>query len=132
VLWEWRFQNVPGVTSYESQEVLIFSSKIFCIQQIVITFSHHKYHIIIKFLPGGFQLAIYIMLITYLVRGIILFLIRNEYVWHFVFSKKLRGSLERKMDCVDVTTKNVSKFLTITSSDFFENLSTEESFRKCL
>ena len=83
-------------------------------------------------MPGGFQLAIYIMLITYLVRGIILFLIRNEYVWHFVFSKKLRGSLERKMDCVDVTTKNVSKFLTITSSDFFENLSTEESFRKCL
>lgn len=38
-----KFQNVPGVTSYESSEVLRFCNRIFCIQHIVITLSHHKY-----------------------------------------------------------------------------------------
>lgn len=62
-----KFQNVPGVTSSESPEVLRFSNKIFCIQHIVITLSHHEYHIDIKLLPGSFQLAIYMLLIAYLV-----------------------------------------------------------------
>lgn len=63
-----KFQNVPGVTSYESiLEVLRFSNNIFCFQRIVITLSHHKYHINIRLLPGNFQSATCMLLIAYLV-----------------------------------------------------------------
>lgn len=62
-----KFKNVPAVTSYGSPEVLRFSNKIFFVQHIVITLSHHKYHINRKLLPGNFQLAIYMLLVAYLV-----------------------------------------------------------------
>lgn len=114
-----KFQNDPAVTSYKPQGVLRFSNTIFCVQHIVITLPHCKYHIIIKLLAGSFQLAIYVSLITYLVSGIILVLIKNEYVWHFPFSKKLRGTLNRKIGQVDVIMKmflNPQPFLAVVYS----------------
>lgn len=89
VVWKRRFQisKISIVLLLMShQKSWDFLTKYFAFNT-VITLSHHTN---IKLLPGIFQLAIYVFLIVYLVWGILLFLIKNEYVWHFFFRKKLK------------------------------------------
>lgn len=46
-----KLKNVPSFTFCESQEVSRFFNKIFCIQHIVMTLSHHKFHTNTELLP---------------------------------------------------------------------------------
>lgn len=90
-------KNVPSFTFYESPEVLRFSNKIFCIQHIVISLSHHKFHINTEFLPWSFQLGIYMLLNGYIVWGIMFALIINYYL---TFLFLARGGVMHKKNQV--------------------------------
>lgn len=79
-----KFQNVPNDTAFESSGVH-WTNKILEIQHVIITSSHHKYHINIKLLPENFQLALYVLFTAYLFWGIFFL---DENVWYFFFNAK--------------------------------------------